>query len=400
MGNRHQESTHGVGTENRHRESATGVTPHGAMRDHAAEFGNINKSLNSSLAVVAYLVKGSEKELRDLYNSLAHLSANFCKQLNMGLHYPVLLFSDGCIDHMTRGLLNTVAKGCQLRFETVRESFKKIPDFVSPRIADNFHKHGPGNRGLGYGLMIRWHMRTLFEHPAVQSVQFIFRMDTDSSILTPMSFDPFKMMVTQKPRKRYAYFCSSFESAEFRHGLHEFVANYMWQNNVMSAWENFQPIEGEPVVMPYNNIEIIDVEWWSSKPVQHFVEAVDRSLGIWHHRWGDAPIRGMAISLFLREEELLHLQNFRYSHPWRRELEPVRFLHVNKSVEQDARSKDPRNAGTFDGICRTIAPLATQTNFKFQGPDCTLYVKSESQSLEFFKELQDVAKKSVFELGW
>jgi len=303
----------------------------------------VEPALNFS-AAVTYLLKPEEGDLRNVYNSLAYLSQNFCNHFEMGMLYPILLFSDGCIDRHTKILLRSVAPHCRLHFESVSQSFHEMPTFPTEGFPHSFYTQDPRFRDLGYGQMIRWNVRTLFEHPRILKLDLVMRLDTDSAILTPMTFDPFKAMYTAVPKKRYAYYCSSFEGRDFRHGLHNFVAKYMQEADVVSPWAKFDPGEDEPVIMPYNNIEVVDVKWWRSGPLQHFVETVDRSLGIWQYRWGDAPIRGMAISLFLREDELLHLQDFEYSHPWGSRLEPLKFEHVNASVE-DSRQR------RFMGMC-------------------------------------------------
>mmetsp|Transcript_37888 Transcript_37888/g.67912 ORF Transcript_37888/g.67912 Transcript_37888/m.67912 type:complete len:445 (+) Transcript_37888:51-1385(+) len=362
------------------------------MKNPSAGTESVNRT---NFAAVTYLVKHDLNSLLlDLSSSLTSLNENFCKQMDMGSYYPVLLFSEFWHEYEQEPLKNA-AKNCQLRFETLPSSFWEMPDFIPSKVTDDFAKYHSGGRGLGYGLMIRWNMRTLFEHPAIQSLQFILRMDTDSRILSPLSFDPLMVMYTERPRKRYAYHCGSFENPEFSEGMNDFVAKYMREKQVVSPWENFHPARGYPVAMPYNNIEIVDVEWWRSQPVQQYVDAVDRSLNIWYHRWGDAPIRGMAISLFLHEDELLHLDDFRYSHPADWELEPDKFRQASRFEEFAAWIRNPTDyRHTFFGLCREKhavtrrvglfdASNRSQNNFKYPRP-AERFGDSRAQGLDLF----------------
>jgi len=313
---------------------------------------------------VAYLVRPVYEELRSLFNSLVHLNHNFCNQFQMREDYHVLIFMvDLCIDKLTKGLMQQ-ACSCKLRFETVTKSFHEVPDSVN-----QYYKEGSTERDLYYGKRTRWYLQAIFEHEAVRDLDFIWRLEPSSSILSQMTFDPFYDMFAAQPRKRYAYYCSCFEAPEYRSMMHKFVAKYMQEQKVTSNWTNFNTDEIEPVAMPSNNIEIIDVKWWRSPEVQHFVNAVIESKGIWRHRWGDAAIRGMAISAFLREDELLHMQKFRYSYPWNRLLEPLAFEHADSSAEASAR-QDGTDGGRYDGNCTEWFHEEQHMDYRFS-PDCT-----------------------------
>ena len=56
----------------------------------------------------------------------------------------------------------------------------------------------------------------------------------------------------------------------------------------------------------YNNFELGFVPFFRTESVRALVRAVDDSLGIYEHRWGDAPLRYLAVSLFAQAHEVCY----------------------------------------------------------------------------------------------
>ena len=67
----------------------------------------------------------------------------------------------------------------------------------------------------------------------------------------------------------------------------------------------------------WNNFEIIDLFFTRRREVLSFVKAVDRSQGIFHYRWGDAPLRYITLALFADAKQILHREKLQlnYCHP-------------------------------------------------------------------------------------
>lgn len=49
--------------------------------------------------------------------------------------------------------------------------------------------------------------------------------------------------------------------------------------------------------MFFNNFEISHRSLWQNPIVREFLETVDKHGGIYYTRWGDAPIRSLAVSM-------------------------------------------------------------------------------------------------------
>jgi hypothetical protein len=64
----------------------------------------------------------------------------------------------------------------------------------------------------------------------------------------------------------------------------------------------------------YNNFYIVEMAFWRRPDVQGYLNAIDRTYGIYRFRWGDSPIQAMAYMMFSHPREWLYLDDFRYSH--------------------------------------------------------------------------------------
>jgi len=64
----------------------------------------------------------------------------------------------------------------------------------------------------------------------------------------------------------------------------------------------------------YNNFEISHASVWRDPVVRSFFDFIDHHGGIYHIRWGDAPLRSIAVSLVLKESQLHHFSDVAYQH--------------------------------------------------------------------------------------
>jgi hypothetical protein len=75
------------------------------------------------------------------------------------------------------------------------------------------------------------------------------------------------------------------------------------------------------VRMFWTNLEVLDIKFWRRTEVQHFVRFVDAAWGIYLSRWGDAPLRYLAMALFSAPEQVVQMpQGWKYTHSCRENL--------------------------------------------------------------------------------
>jgi hypothetical protein len=52
------------------------------------------------------------------------------------------------------------------------------------------------------------------------------------------------------------------------------------------------------------HFEVMDLDFFTRHDVIQYTDEVVRSQGIYHHRWGDAPLRYMTLALLARPEDV------------------------------------------------------------------------------------------------
>ena len=67
--------------------------------------------------------------------------------------------------------------------------------------------------------------------------------------------------------------------------------------------------------MYYNNFEVSALSLWRSTDYQHYIEYVD-SFGrhLLSDRWGDAPIKSLAVALFVPSTKIHQFRDIVYKH--------------------------------------------------------------------------------------
>ena len=112
--------------------------------------------------------------------------------------------------------------------------------------------------------------------------------------------------------KLYGYMWELEDAFQCTEGLWEATGNYVTQNNVKPTFFNHEQWP-EPRIF-YNNFEISKMEIWNKRSYRDFVDYIDNLGGIYYHRWGDAPIKGLALSLFVSRDKLHRFSDLGYRH--------------------------------------------------------------------------------------
>jgi hypothetical protein len=64
----------------------------------------------------------------------------------------------------------------------------------------------------------------------------------------------------------------------------------------------------------YNNFEISSTKVWFSPEYQDYINMIDHAGGIYYNRWGDSPIKGIAITMFVPQNKTHCFCDVGYKH--------------------------------------------------------------------------------------
>lgn len=159
-----------------------------------------------------------------------------------------------------------------------------------------------------------------------------------------VGYDVFDLMAQNK--KRYGFTNIVQDDAKCVLGLwdaaREYVDEHRLNTTFFTRWK-----EG---AVFYNNFEVSHSSVWTSEAYQSYFNHIDRLGGIYYHRWGDAPIRSIGVSLFVEEKEVHQFTDIAYTH--------LPFIQRNASgLPSPKQTLFPRGGDLIvgGGNCTTVA---------------------------------------------
>jgi hypothetical protein len=170
---------------------------------------------------------------------------------------------------------------------------------------------------IGYRFMCRF-MTFVQNHPLMSAFDWYWRVDDDSQFLAPFPYDPFELMAAMD--KTFGWTTIDDEHGDM---IREFLPLLLEHRQKLLARGNtlgvdiYDKLSSHPVghfPIFYNNFEIGKLSFWREPRVREYLAAVDASQGTLRYRWGDAPIRSGAVSLFLPADQIHYFSDLQYTH--------------------------------------------------------------------------------------
>jgi hypothetical protein len=231
-------------------------------------------------------------------------------------YYSVLIFHDD-LDKHDMNILQSAVPRMKLNFIYYP---LKLPYFLDINTIPNRTLCSPKSSTIGYRHMIRFHSTLIHEYlfsldNPFYNVEYIMRLDDDSSFETPIGYDMFKFMRVND--KKYGFVSALLDGADCVTGLWNFTDDFIRKNRVKhnipkGNLETYKKWKRDNVF--YNNFEISHVSIWKSKLWLDFMDAIDKSGEIYYTRWGDAPIHTLIVLLLLPEHQIHRFSDISYIH--------------------------------------------------------------------------------------
>jgi len=240
-------------------------------------------------AAVYYLIQASRFDFLDA--SLTSLYRNFLQSFS----YPVILFHEASA--------NVFVRDIRSNHPNIRLFFQEVEFIIPAHINASAVKFGiKCTSHISYRHMCRFQAKQVYEQSILFGLDYVWRLDDDSQLPEDINYDLFAYM--QLHNFQYGYMKIHFDSYDCTTGLWKAVRHYMKLRHLQSLY--FEEWI-EPMIF-YNNFEISALSLWMSKQYQDYINYVDRLGGIYYHRWGDAPIKTVAVTLFV-PKHATHLFN-------------------------------------------------------------------------------------------
>lgn len=195
----------------------------------------------------------------------------------------------------------------------------------------------------GYSGMCMFWAKLVFELTYVAQLDYFMRLDTDSLLKSQWFVDPFQWMYERQ--LVYGYLYAGHDSPEWTRRMwpmafnysrdralpHPLLSGFYWPSaeslaymdkavTIESSWKARQ------VPQFYNNFEIVNVPWFRRQEVRDFIDymTLQPPHGVYRYRWGDAPLRYLALALGGARDNDTAVIMSSYQHPgWLGHLEYV-----------------------------------------------------------------------------
>jgi hypothetical protein len=171
--------------------------------------------------------------------------------------------------------------------------FKEIK-FNMPESAQRFKPLWSDDWSLekctSYGGMCTFFTKDIFEILMEMGYDYYLRLDDDSYLYEDFKENPFEKI--RRENKSYGYCLKIKEGPHVIQGLFPFIKQHVETDYVFD----------EPYWIYYNNFEIVDIKRYYNDQIREISQKIHESGGIYHWRWGDAPIRTILVSIFLPDE--------------------------------------------------------------------------------------------------
>jgi alpha 1,2-mannosyltransferase len=135
---------------------------------------------------------------------------------------------------------------------------------------------------LGYRHMCRFWSGGFLADDIIKNCDYVWRMDSDAFINKQISYDVFLNMIDNNIDYCYSNICQ--DDPEVCEGLNDLSMQHFHTN----AWA--------PYLMYTTHVEIISIKRFSCIDYMSYFNAIDETIGFYLKRWGDAPIRYIAVN--------------------------------------------------------------------------------------------------------
>ena len=262
-------------------------------------------------AFIYYLIH--RPAMRSLRKSIRTLHRNF----NNRFRYPIVVFVEPNLDTIAdrRRIADMVPANSKsspppsIYVQVVRF---RIPDYVNASLVPRMAGFGLRKRTIGYRHMCRFHAGGVYEQPIVRSpgLEYGWRLDDDSVIQRPIDYDLFRVM--RDGRYQYGYRKINRGWSPVDYTLWDAVDRYL--NVTPSLTPTFYRRWPKNAARYFNNFEVSDLRVWLSPQYRDYFNFVDRLGGIYYHKWGDAAIKTIAVTLFIPRDRTHRFTGIAYSH--------------------------------------------------------------------------------------
>ncbi|KOH00513.1 putative mannosyltransferase [Saccharomyces eubayanus] len=267
-------------------------------------------------------------DLEDIISSVRQLEEEYNK--NFG--YPYTFLNDEeFTDEFKDAIKRILPKDRLVEFGTIDPGKWNIPDSIDK---DKYHEKSAemakegihGAEAVSYHNMCRFYSKEYYHHPLLSKYKYVWRLEPKVSFYCKIEYDVFQFMSMND--KIYGYVLNVYESPKTIKTLWtstmDFVKEHPNYLNVNGAFgwlkdnsqnpQNYEDTQGYSTCHFWTNFEIVDLDFLRSEPYEQYMQYLEEKGGFYYERWGDAPVRSLALALFADKSRIHWFRDIGYYH--------------------------------------------------------------------------------------
>ncbi|GAA5838890.1 hypothetical protein JCM9279_003890 [Rhodotorula babjevae] len=276
-------------------------------------------------AAIVVLVR--ERDLAALVPTLA----NFERRFNAQFRYPYVFLAspdEGELSSAFRAAVGrALPEGAETRWGVVPDEHWRIPPHLDAHaVRRGFAEQE--ERGVQYAgreayhHMCRWYAGLWVRHELLDEYDWFWRLEPGVSFFCSITYDPFRLLAQRG--KVYAFIITVVENLNTIPTLFDAVGRHLERRGIKPEgplWR-FLTRRGDDGEEQYSgchfwtNMEIGDLRFFRSEPYQDFFRSLDAEDGFYTERWGDAPVRALALGALASIDQVHYFEDLGYQHDW------------------------------------------------------------------------------------
>jgi alpha 1,2-mannosyltransferase len=268
--------------------------------------GELEKEMKNCLI---YSVKNDSVHLNNLKISLKLFRDNLNPFIN---NIDIIFFYDPGLKEHLQNLSNELGLTNNIILKEFVVSMPIYPEEIRNKINQVLNDASiHSSECIGYKNMCKFWAGEVFKDSVVQNYDYFLRLDCDSFILSPVKYDIFEKVENEKKICAYIKGSKAMDNPKMALGLNKEVYKFE-QDYKGKIFDSITTIDEGCF---YNtNFEICKIKDIIESDYLDLYEHIDKSGGIYIHRWGDHIIRYAGISIFFGKSSIKEFDDIRYAH--------------------------------------------------------------------------------------
>lgn len=176
-----------------------------------------------------------------------------------------------------------------------------------------------------YHNMCRFYSKGFYHQDILKQYKYTWRIEPDVNFYCNIDYDIFQFMDMND--KIYGFTISLYDSPQTVKSLWNKTMEFVKENpqflneNGSIEWlkENLQKptnfeMSGYSTCHFWTNFEITNLDFLRSEPYEKYVNFLESTGGFYYERWGDAPVRSIALGLFADKSKIHWFRDVAYQH--------------------------------------------------------------------------------------